>query len=77
MIKPTETFRAVVPGSAYPQTFKKGEEIAPDTVAARAALDLDILTKADATAVRKAQASEEEQLGDTKAQGSAPENKSV
>ena len=92
MIKPTETFRAVVPGSAYPQTFAKGEEIAPGSAAASAALELGFLTKKDAAAVRKEQGKDDvKPIGkaggsggddlpasgaDTKSQGAAPENKS-
>ena len=54
MIKPTKAFRAVVTGSAYPATFTPEDALDPACEAAKAALDLGLLSKKDAATVRKA-----------------------
>ena len=87
MIKPILPFRAVVPGSAYPETFTPESEFEADSVAAKAALDLGCLSDEDVLTVRKALGLDEDQSGaaekaaaekaaaEKKAQGAAPENK--
>lgn len=67
-IKPILPFRAVVAGSAYPKDFTVEDEFAPDSDAAKAALDLGCLSDEDATVVREA-------LGLTESQPSATEGK--
>lgn len=74
-IKPILPFRAVVAGSAYPKTFTTDDHFAPDSDAAKAALDLGCLSDKDAATVRKAQEFAAKPKGKTKAEGAAPENK--
>ncbi|WP_224826281.1 hypothetical protein [Cognatishimia sp. MH4019] len=53
-IKPILPFRAVVAGSAYPKTFTVDDDLAPDSEAAKAALELGCLSDEDAVTVREA-----------------------
>ena len=53
-INPILPFRAVVSGSAYPQTFTPQDAFAPDSDAAKAALDLGCLSGEDVFTVRAA-----------------------
>ncbi len=73
-IKPISPFRAVVTGSAYPKHFTTDDDFAPNSEAAKAALDLGCLSDGDAATVRKAQGAAKRKAR-TKAQGAAPENK--
>ncbi|WP_240705130.1 hypothetical protein, partial [Pacificoceanicola onchidii] len=63
MIKPIKSFRAVIPGSAYPVTFTPESELKPNSVAAKAALDLGYLCEEDVVTVREALGLGEDQTG--------------
>jgi hypothetical protein len=77
-MKPTQSFRAVVPGSAYPQTFTPDDDLSDD--AAAVAHALGHLSEEDAKALEAAQDKAAKDAAaaakkEAKAQAAAPENK--
>jgi len=82
-MKPTKSFRAVVAGSAYPQTFTPDDDLSDE--AADIALTLGCLSDEDAAALMEARAAADKAAEkavqaaakkEAKAQAGAPENKS-